>query len=157
MAILVMNTFQRRPLDLAGIGASALCVLHCLLTPVLVVFLPILGVVEKQTHAVFALVILGIGLLAFWPGYLRHRQWQLVAMATGGFVLISLGVTAPEGLLSESAEIIATVVGGITLVGAHVANAHFCRYCRHCSDYHCTAGEAETTVASKGTEAERGA
>lgn len=65
MTILSFSLMQRQPWDLAGIGASSLCVIHCLATPLLVVFLPILEVVEKQTHAGFALAILGIGLLAF--------------------------------------------------------------------------------------------
>ncbi|WP_169794305.1 MerC domain-containing protein [Thioalkalivibrio nitratireducens] len=138
MTILVSETLQRRPWDLAGIGASTLCVLHCLVTPALVVFLPVLGALEEPTHALLALAILGIGLLAFWPGYLRHRRWQVVATAIAGFVLISLGVTTPDGLLSESAEIIATVAGGVVLVAAHSANAYFCRYCRHCGENGCT-------------------
>jgi hypothetical protein len=137
MSILVSNTFQRQPWDLAGISASTLCVVHCLATPLLVVFVPVLEAVEKQTHAVFALAILAIGLLAFLPGYRRHRHWQLVIMAIVGFILISLGVTAPHGMLSESAEVVATVAGGILLVAAHVTNAYFCRYCRHCGEDGC--------------------
>ena len=104
MTILSFSLTQRRPWDLAGIGASSVCVIHCLAMPLLVVFLPILEAVEKQTHAGFALTILGIGLLAFWQGYLQHRRWRIIAAAIVGFGLISLGVTAQEGLLSESAE-----------------------------------------------------
>lgn len=138
MTILVGSMFEHRPWDLAGIGASAICVMHCVVTPILVVFLPVLGAIEEPVHAVLALVILGVGLLAFWPGYLRHRRWQLVVVAIVGLALISLGVTVPEGLMSESSEIVATVMGGIMLVTAHVANAYFCRYCRHCGESDCT-------------------
>lgn len=137
MTILSFSLTQRRPWDLAGIGASSLCVIHCLATPLLVVFLPILEAVEKQTHAGFALAILGIGLLAFWPGYLQHRRWRIIAAAIVGFSLISLGVTAQEGLLSESAEAIATILGGAILVTAHLRNAYFCRSCWHCGEQEC--------------------
>ena len=137
MTILSFSLMQRQPWDLAGIGASSLCVLHCLVTPLLVVFLPILEAVEKQTHAAFALAILGIGLLAFWPGYLRHNRWPIIVAAIAGFGLISLGVTAPEGLLSESAEVVATILGGAILVTAHLRNAYFCRICRHCGEQEC--------------------
>ncbi|MCB1789160.1 MAG: MerC domain-containing protein [Gammaproteobacteria bacterium] len=140
MTILSFSLMQRQPWDLAGIGASSLCVIHCLATPLLVVFLPILEVVEKQTHAGFALAILGIGLLAFWPGYRRHRRWRIIATAIIGFSLISMGVTAPEGLLSESAEVIATILGGLILVTAHCYNAYFCRRCRHCGERECVIG-----------------
>ena len=140
MAILSFSLMQRQPWDLAGIGASSLCVIHCLATPLLVVFLPVLEVVEKQTHTGFALAILGIGLLAFWPGYLRHRRWRIIATAIVGFSLISLGVTAPEGVLSESAEAIATILGGAILVTAHLRNVYFCRSCRHCGEQECVVG-----------------
>ncbi|MCU7846126.1 MAG: MerC domain-containing protein [Candidatus Thiodiazotropha sp. (ex Monitilora ramsayi)] len=137
MTILNFNLIQRQPWDVAGISTSTLCVLHCLATPLLVVFLPVLEVVEKQTHAAFALAILALGLLAFWPGYQRHGRWQIIITAIVGFGLISLGVTAPEGMLSESAEVAATVLGGGTLVIAHLYNAFFCRNCRHCGGQDC--------------------
>ena len=140
MTILPSSLMQRQPWDLAGVGASGLCVLHCLATPLLVVFLPILEAVEKQTHAGFALAILGIGLLAFWPGYLRHRRGRILAAAIVGFSLISLGVTAPEGLLSESAEAVPTVLGGAILATAHLRNAYFCRRCRQCDEHECMTG-----------------
>jgi hypothetical protein len=140
---LTPNTITRSFWDLAGIGASTLCVAHCLMIPLLIVFLPILEAVERQTHAAFALAILAIGLLAFLPGCLNHRQWQIAAAAIVGFGLISLGVTAPEGLLSESSEVFATVLGGLVLVVAHLRNAHFCRRCRMCADRDCAIREVE--------------
>ena len=76
MTILDTTLSRTSPWDLAGIGASLLCILHCVATPMLVVVLPALEVLERQTHAVFALSILCIGLLAFVPGYRRHRRWR---------------------------------------------------------------------------------
>jgi hypothetical protein len=140
MTILNSSLAERQPWDLVGVGASTLCILHCLATPLLVVFLPVIGASERQTHTVFAMAILAIGLLAFWPGYRQHRRWRIIAGAAVGFGLISLGATAPEGLLSESAETVATMLGGATLVTAHLRNAYFCRRCRHCSEKECLTG-----------------
>lgn len=138
MSILNLTLSRAQHWDLAGIGASTICVLHCLLAPMLVVFLPSLEVLEKQTHTAFALTILGIGMFAFWPGYQRHRRWNIVAAAVGGFVLISLGAVAPEGLLSDSVEETVTVVGGATLIIAHLRNAFFCRDCPACGEPDCS-------------------
>lgn len=138
MSILSLTLGSRQPWDLLGIGASTLCVLHCLATPLLVVALPMLEVYERQTHAAFALAILGIGLLAFWPGYFSHRRWRIVVTALLGFGLISLGVTAPEGLLTEPMEVAATVTGGAMLVFAHLRNVYFCRYCPACGEQDCS-------------------
>lgn len=138
MSILDITFDGRQSWDLLGIGASTLCVLHCLATPLLVVALPMLEVYEHQTHAAFALAILAIGMLAFWPGYLRHRRSWVVVTALLGFGLISLGVTAPEGLLTEPLEAAATVAGGATLVFAHLRNVFFCRYCPACGAEDCS-------------------
>jgi len=137
MSILNATLSGRQSWDWLGIGASTLCVVHCLAAPLLVVALPILEVYERQTHATFALAILGLGLLAFWPGFLRHRRVGIVATALLGFGLISLGVTAPEGLLTEPMEKAATVAGGATLVFAHLRNVFFCRYCPACREQDC--------------------
>lgn len=140
MTVQLSTLTQSQPWDRVGVGASSLCVLHCLATPLLVVFLPVLEAVEKQTHAAFAVAILGVGLLAFWLGYVRHGRWRIVAAALVGFVLISLGVTAPQGLLSESAETLSTILGGLILVTAHLRNAYFCRSCPHCGERACESG-----------------
>jgi len=138
MSIIISTLGDRKSWDLLGIGASTLCVLHCLATPLFVVALPILEVYERQTHAAFALAIVATSLLAFWPGYLKHRRWWIVATALLGFGLISLGVTAPEGVLTKSMEVAATVIGGAMLVFAHLRNVFFCRYCPTCGGQDCS-------------------
>lgn len=140
MSILLFTSDRGRHWDLAGIGASVLCVLHCLATPLLVVAVPTVAAFEEQTHAAFALVILAIGLLAFWPGLRRHRRWHVLGAAVVGFALISLGVVAPEGLLSEPGEGAVTVLGGATLILAHLRNAYFCRSCPMCREQGCAPG-----------------
>ena len=138
MSILSLTFGDKKPWDLLGIGASTLCVLHCLATPLLVVALPVLEVYERHTHAAFALAILAIGLLAFWPGYLSHRRLWIVASGWFGLGLMSLCVSAPEGLLTEPMEAAATVAGGATLVFAHLRNVFFCRCCPMCGNKDCS-------------------
>jgi len=135
---------RARPWDLAGIGASLLCILHCVATPLLVVALPALEVLERQTHAVFALSILCIGSLAFVPGYRRHRRWRVVLLGLAGFGMLSAGVLVPEGAMSETAEVAVTVLGGATLITAHLRNAYFCLLCRTCRREPCVGGLADT-------------
>jgi peptidoglycan/LPS O-acetylase OafA/YrhL len=137
MSILNLTWSRAQPWDVAGIGASLLCVLHCLATPLLVVFVPTLEIIERPTHATLAIAILAFGMLAFWPGYRRHRRWRVVAAAFVGFGLVSLGVVAPDGLMSEPTEQAVTVIGGGTLVFAHLCNAFFCSRCPVCSGQDC--------------------
>ena len=145
MTILGSTLSQERPWDAAGIGASLLCILHCVATPLLLVVLPALEVLERQTHAFFALSILCIGLLAFVPGYRRHRRWRVVLLGLVGFGMLSSGVLVPEAAMSETAEVVLTVLGGATLITAHLRNAYFCQLCRACGREPCT-GELTDTV-----------
>jgi len=145
MTILRITLSQARPWDLAGIGASLLCILHCVATPLLVVVLPAIEVLERPTHAAFALGILCIGLLAFVPGYRRHRRWRVVLLGLVGFGMLSAGVLVPEGAMSETAEVAVTVLGGATLITAHLRNAYFCLLCRACGSQPC-AGTVAGTV-----------
>lgn len=144
MSILRLTLSRSRPWDLAGIGASMLCIFHCVATPLLVVVLPTLEVLERQTHAVFALSILCIGLLAFVPGYRRHRRWGVVLLGLVGFGMLSAGVLVPEGGMSETTEVAVTVLGGATLITAHLRNAYFCLLCRTCGREPCAGGLADT-------------
>jgi peptidoglycan/LPS O-acetylase OafA/YrhL len=113
-------------------------------TPLLVVVLPMLEVLERQTHGAFALSILCIGLLAFVPGYRHHRRWGVVLLGLAGFGLLSAGVVVPEGAMSETAEVAVTVLGGATLITAHLRNAYFCLLCRTCGREPCAGGLADT-------------
>jgi MerC mercury resistance protein len=81
------NRILALPADQIGIWTSALCVIHCLLTPVLLSisavsahFLPS----EERTHRSLAVVIAALGAIALLKGYRKHRSSRvLLLMATG--------------------------------------------------------------------------
>lgn len=135
------NTSQaldyRNRWDLAGIGASFLCVLHCLLTPLLITALPALAATEHQTHSAFALIILLFGMLAFVPGYRKHQKKSITAVGVIGASMIVLAAVLPEVENAETIETGLVLVGGITLISAHLRNAYWCRFCNKCSNRYC--------------------
>ena len=123
--------------DIAGVCASLLCVLHCLATPFLITALPALAATEHQTHSVFAVVILLTGTLAFVPGYCKHRKIIIPAAGAAGVATIIAVAMLPEMGSGETIETLMVVAGGLTLIGAHLRNAYWCRFCRTCSDESC--------------------
>jgi hypothetical protein len=129
--------------DFAGVGASALCILHCVATPLLAVALPTLELLERPAHTAFAVAILCIGLLAFIPGYRQHRRLSVLLVGLLGFGLLSASPLLRAGSLSESTETSLTMLGGVLLIAAHLRNAYLCRFCRLCGGSPCTAGVAD--------------
>jgi len=129
-------TYQNR-WDHAGIGASFLCVVHCLVTPFLITALPALAATEHQTHSMFAIMILLFGLLAFIPGYRKHQKKSIPAIGITGAFMIILAAELPEIAHAEMIETTLVIIGGITLISAHLRNVYWCRFCNQCNDTCC--------------------
>lgn len=137
MNITSQSTVYQNRWDHAGIGASFLCVLHCLVTPFLITALPVLAATEHQTHSVFAIFILLFGLLAFIPGYRQHQKKSIPALGIMGASMIILAAELPEIANTEAIETGLVVIGGITLISAHIRNVYWCRFCNKCTDTCC--------------------
>jgi len=123
--------------DTAGASTSLLCILHCIATPFLITALPALAATEHQTHSVFAVVILLVGMLAFVPGYRKHRKKTIPTFGAAGVTMIIAAAMLPEMESGEMIETLMVVTGGLTLIGAHMRNAYWCRSCPICSEKPC--------------------
>ncbi|HEY9678818.1 MAG TPA: MerC domain-containing protein [Drouetiella sp.] len=120
-------------MDTLGILASTLCLIHCLAMPLVVAFLPVLGLQFLEGHAahqILAGFVVCFGLCAILPGYLKHRKPLVLAGLVAGLVLV---LTATFGYvfgLSESIELPLITVGNLVLVMSHFFNRKLCR-CDH--------------------------
>ena len=82
----------RAKADMVGIALSALCMVHCLVLPLLVSFAPAIlrGLPgDDVTHRVLAIGIALAGGLAFRSGYKVHRKGWILALFLLGIALIS--------------------------------------------------------------------
>lgn len=130
------QTYLRRHADLAGVTASGVCLVHCLLTPFLISLAPdLLPYLPGDIwfHRTLAVGIVLLGAVAFFPGYLLHRRRFLLIPVSMGIVLILL-VACYSETLSKPVELILNISGSLLLVAAHLLNRSFCRRCRSCSD-----------------------
>jgi hypothetical protein len=109
--------------DRAGIWLSALCLAHCLLTPLALIFLPALALLadERLVHGVLLLVLPAVALVSFVPGFLRHRNKSVLGLAGFGLVLIAtaFAFTHSEQQWQTAAT---TSLGSLFLISAHVKN-----------------------------------
>lgn len=124
-------------LDALGISLSSLCVVHCLVLPVLVVSLPVLGpFVESELLHRTMVVLASVTVLAVWISSRDKPYWPFFVLAGLGLGLLWLGAFA-HGLFPHehghgheldhhgdeasilNAEVILTVIGAVVMACAH--------------------------------------
>ena len=115
--------------DKMGMFLSTLCAIHCLVTPLLILALPMMGEVfeSEWVHLSMAAVILPIGLFAFWSGFKHHRQNKVFAMGVGGLLLVCAGSVLPHEMVEFFEMDLVTIFGSLLLVTAHYLNRKACQ------------------------------
>jgi len=117
-------------LDGFAVGASALCLIHCVAPPILVALGPsasrLLGLPEWLRLAAFA-AALPVSALAMHRGYRHHGTIWPAILSCLGLALIGIGALAGEELLLETGL---TVVGSVLLAVAHLNNLRLSRRSR---------------------------
>ncbi|WP_288412232.1 MerC domain-containing protein [uncultured Sphingomonas sp.] len=113
---------RQRLLDGFAVTASMLCLIHCLILPILLIALPVLAtmlVVPEAFHTIAFAIALPTSILAMASGHARHHRFGPAMLAAAGLMLLGIGAFAID---SETAERIVTSVGAVTLAVAHVLN-----------------------------------
>lgn len=86
--------------DWIGVAASLLCAIHCAAMPFVVGFLPLLGLsflADPSFHQWMVAVCLALALVAFVPGWRRHRRAAPAVIGVLGLGMISFAAFAgPE-------------------------------------------------------------
>lgn len=86
--------------DRVGIIASVGCAIHCAAMPLVIAWLPALGLsflAEEGFHQWMAVLCFGIALAAFVPGWRLHRRLLPAAIGSAGLVLITGAAFGLEG------------------------------------------------------------
>ena len=125
--------------DRAAVCLSSLCILHCLLLPVLLVAYPI-GIVVTLSDEIFHLFMvslaLPLSLVSLYVGYGHHKRNQLIVFGGIGLVTLMFPLVAPHEFISESGETWLTVSGALILCMAHIVNFRLCtaeQACEKCA------------------------
>lgn len=78
--------------DSLGISASILCAIHCAAMPFVIGFLPLLGLgffADPAFHKWIVALCLDLALVAFLPGWRRHRSLTPALVGCTGLSLIA--------------------------------------------------------------------
>ena len=90
-----MKTLSRSFLDQTAIALAVICGIHCLVTPILLVGLPLLATtfwVDENFHLWMLLLVIPTTALAMGSGCRRHKdKWVLALASVGiGFLIVAL-------------------------------------------------------------------
>ena len=128
------RTMKANKLDTLGVILSIGCMLHCLLLPIILPTLPLLGFAighDGYFHLVLSVLIVGVASLALLPGYYKHKSFMPIKLGTIGIViLISAGIL--ETIIESNIMItLITVIGSIFVTSAHIINHKILCKCSH--------------------------
>ena len=118
-------TSIRGNLDRAGITLSALCVVHCLATLVLVSALGFGGSVFENPliHEIGLVLAMIVAAVAIGLGALRHRRPVPFVTAMTGLSFMGGALAVPHGY----EEAILTIIGVGLVSAGHILNLRACR------------------------------
>lgn len=117
-------------LDCLAIGISSFCIIHCLVTPVLLISIPVLAstlVADETFHKILLVFVLPASSLALLLGCRCHKDWIVLSLGTLGLAQLAFIAFFGHELLGEAGETVATVTGGLVLVASHFRNHRLCR------------------------------
>ncbi|MBL8956848.1 MAG: MerC domain-containing protein, partial [Myxococcaceae bacterium] len=106
--------------DFIGQALSVLCVIHCALTPVLVLLAPAVAGIFGNAHPVLLALVLVTAAWAFIPGYRHHGQVAPVVLGLGGIAFLALGTFVFHG--SMVLDTTFSVAGAALMLTAHWKN-----------------------------------
>ena len=116
--------------DGIGILGSAVCALHCISVPVLLVAgttLPASFVTDETFHQLLLWAILPAATLAFGLGCWQHKDRWVLLLGILGLLGLCSSVAAPHDLIGEIGERFVTVGSAGILIAAHLRNFRRCR------------------------------
>ena len=123
-------------LDRIGITATSLCALHCILLPVLLPALPLLGLSFLADHSwehIFLIFTAVLGSVALFSGFKRyHRKLYPFYL-----LFLGVGIYWIKHDFSEELEVYFIVIGASLIVAAHFINLKLCNSCKECAEDGC--------------------
>ncbi len=127
-----MNRYLNHSLvDNIGACLSFACAVHCMVAPLLITVLPLIGlgfILGESAELMIVVAASGLAVGSLTWGYRHHRKWRVFLILGSALTLILIARFGG----SETGEVIFMVLGGLLLTGAHLVNRHLCRTCQPC-------------------------
>ncbi len=125
--------------DVLGLSGSAMCAIHCLLVPLLLISsttVPVSFFTDESFHRAMLWLVLPSGILAFVLGCRRHRDRLVLILGLVGILGLFLSAFWMHEILGEVGERAGTVLSAIAIIIAHIRNWRLCRASNCTHDCH---------------------
>ena len=117
--------------DKTSIVLSALCTLHCIATPMVLLALPSLvaslSFDIEIIHSLLLFAVIPISSITMFFGYVNHRKTRPFAISIIGMMLLILGVVFGHDLLHGYGELLFTIIGSLMIAYSHIKSLKFKR------------------------------
>jgi hypothetical protein len=122
-------------MDIAGVFASTICTVHCLLMPFVLLVLPVLAghlLHHDYVHVGLAGFVLTFCLMAYIPGYLKHHDRRLVIAGVVGMTLVFFATFVARAW-GEVTEAVIITAGNTVIIFGHLLNRRLLAHlkCKH--------------------------
>jgi len=120
-------------IDKIGTALSVGCAVHCILMPIVLPLLPMLGFLvghDSYFHLILAAIITGVAAIALIPGYLKHRFILPLASASLGIIIV-IGMGVLEHITHSPLIILVTIFGSGLIINGHYFNHKYSCKCEH--------------------------
>ncbi|MBT0587576.1 MerC domain-containing protein [Alteromonas oceanisediminis] len=122
--------------DKVAVGISALCVIHCLLLPALLIILPAISSVgifgDEQFNWWLLVAVIPISFVAILLGFKHHKDWHVVRLVSTGIMILTLTALFGHDVFGEQGEVVASVIGSLLVAYGHLRNFKFRRIHTNC-------------------------
>ena len=119
--------------DKVGIALSVGCLIHCIIMPLILPMLPLIGLTFKHGflfHIIIAAIIGVVAYLAFKSGFKKHGDSLPTLIGAMGVLFLFVGGFL-EFLHIDSVAFLTTVAGSASLIFAHYRNHKLSCSCAH--------------------------
>lgn len=109
--------------DKLGLCTSILCLIHCILPPLLMLFIPMntFSFLEAEgVHGALSVVVVLSIIVAIYPTCKKHEHRDILIIASLGILFVVGAAFITH--FNETLHIVLTMIGSILLIIAHVKN-----------------------------------
>ena len=137
-----MKQLTSTNLDKFAVFLSGVCVVHCLLTPIILTILPVVAasalIEDVLFHQAILWLVLPTSCIALFIGCRKHKDLLIAGSGIVGMLLLIFIAFFAHDLITSLQEKVTTSLAGLILAYSHLRNYKACQK-QTCGDDNCSA------------------